>query len=322
MNAPRLPHRDEEMATSDPPSPEPPGRLSVPIAWMAVNTLATVGIVFINKAIFSDASWRDSQLTFACFHFCVTWITLFVLASPGFACFAAPRRPPIRHLLPLALAMCLNVILPNCSLAFSSVTFYQVARVLLTPVVALVNFLLYGATLPLLAGLALVPACLGVGIVSYYDSLPAADVSIKTTSPLGVVFALTGVLASSFYTVWIASYHRKLQMSSMQLLYSQAPIASLMLLYVIPFLDALPDPSGVFASLINISQFFIVAHTGPVSSTVVGHVKTCTIVCIGWIVSGRSAGDRALVGVCLALAAIVVWVIPFLKCHMRRLPPT
>ncbi|RDA84251.1 hypothetical protein CP532_1982 [Ophiocordyceps camponoti-leonardi (nom. inval.)] len=319
MITPRLLQKDEEIAISEPPSSEPPPRLSVAIAWMAVNTLATVGIVFTNKAIFSDASWRDSQLTFACFHFCVTWITLSFLASPGFACFAAPRRAPIRHLLPLALAMCLNVILPNCSLAFSSVTFYQVARVLLTPVVALVNFLLYGATLPLVAGLALVPACLGVGIVSYYDSLPAADMSIKTTSPLGIFFAMTGVLASSFYTVWIASYHRKLQMSSMQLLYSQAPIASLMLLYVIPFLDTLPDPvhvsgsrwlmiilSGVFASLINISQFFIVAHTGPVSSTVVGHVKTCTIVCIGWIVSGRSAGDRALVGVCLAIAAIVV----------------
>ncbi|PFH60688.1 hypothetical protein XA68_10526 [Ophiocordyceps unilateralis] len=315
---------DEELGlTVNDDSPSP--RLAVAVAWMAVNTLATVGIVFTNKAIFSDPSWRQSQLTFASFHFFVTWITLLVLANPTFAYFA-PRRVSVRHLLPLALAMCLNVILPNCSLAFSSVTFYQVARVLLTPAVALVNFVLYGATLPPLAGLALVPVCLGVGIVSYYDSLPAADAHIKTTSPLGVVFAMAGVLASSLYTVWIASYHKKLQMTSMQLLYSQAPIASFMLLYAIPFLDTLPDPShvstprwlmvilsGAFASLINMSQFFIVAHTGPVSSTVVGHVKTCTIVCIGWIVSGRSAGDRALVGVFLAMAAILLYSIVMLK---------
>ncbi|PHH75375.1 hypothetical protein CDD80_2440 [Ophiocordyceps camponoti-rufipedis] len=320
---PLSPSVDEELALRPRDEASPP--LAVSVAWMAVNTLATVGIVFTNKAIFSDASWRLSQLTFACFHFFVTWITLLVLASPALA-FFVPRRVPIRHLLPLALAMCLNVILPNYSLAFSSVTFYQVARVLLTPVVALLNFVLYGATLPPLAGLALVPACMGVGIVSYYDSLPAADTSIKTTSPLGVAFAMAGVLASSLYTVLIASYHKKLQMSSMQLLYSQAPMASFMLLYMIPFLDTLPDPShvsasrwlmvmlsGAFASLINISQFFIVAHTGPVSSTVVGHVKTCTIVCIGWIVSGRSADDRALVGVFLAMAAILVYSIVMLE---------
>lgn len=242
---PLSPFADEELALC--PRDEASPSLAVSIAWMVVNTLATVGIVFTNKAIFSDASWRLSQLTFACFHFFVTWITLLVLASPALA-FFVPRRVPLRHLLPLALAMCLNVILPNCSLAFSSITFYQVARVLLTPVVAILNFFLYGATLPPLAGLALIPACLGVGIVSYYDSLPAIDASIKTTSPLGVAFAMAGVLASSLYTVWIASYHKKLQMSSMQLLYSQAPMASFMLLYIIPFLDTLPDPSRVSAS--------------------------------------------------------------------------
>ncbi|KAM4055298.1 triose-phosphate transporter [Hirsutella rhossiliensis] len=298
-------------------TPADPPSLIVAAVWMTVNTLATVGIVFTNKAIFLDSSWRLSQLTFASFHFFVTWITLFALSRPTFAYFT-PRRASIHSLLPLAVAMCLNVVLPNLSLAFSSVTFYQLARILLTPTVALINYILYGATLPPLAIATLVPACLGVGMVSYYDSLPAADASIKTTSPLGVIFAFVGIVASSLYTVWIASHHRTLQMSSMQLLYNQAPIASFILLYIIPFLDTFPDwmhvsasrwmmigLSGLFASLINISQFFIVAQTGPVSSTVVGHVKTCSIVCIGWIMSGRATSDRALVGVFLAIAAII-----------------
>lgn len=136
--------------------------------------------------------------------------------------------------------MALNVILPNLSLAFSSVTFYQVARILLTPCVAAMNFVLYRSTLPMNAILALVPACAGVGIVSYYDSLPTDDANVKTTSGLGVIFAFTGIFASSLYTVWIASYHRKLQMSSMQLLFNQAPVSAFMLLYVIPFVDTFP----------------------------------------------------------------------------------
>lgn len=144
-------------------------------------------------------------------------------------------------MIPLSVTMCLNVILPNLSLAFSSVTFYQIARILLTPTVAVMNFVLYRATLPRAAIVSLIPACFGVGMVSYYDSLPQADSKIRTTSPLGVIFAFAGIFASSLYTVWIGSYHKKLNMSSMQLLYNQAPIASFMLLYIIPFLDTFPE---------------------------------------------------------------------------------
>lgn len=203
--------------------------------------------VFVNKAIFSDPSLKLAQLTFAAFHFTITWFTLYVLSRPRFA-FFAPRRASVRDILPLSIAMALNVILPNLSLAFSTVTFYQVARILLTPCVALMNYVLYHQTLPTNAIIALVPACAGVGIVSYYDSLPAADANIKTTSGLGVIFAFAGIFASSLYTVWIASYHRKLQMSSMQLLFNQAPVSAFMLLYVIPFVDTFPVWSTVSVS--------------------------------------------------------------------------
>ncbi|KAG7145654.1 Solute carrier family 35 member E3 like protein [Verticillium longisporum] len=180
------------------------------------------------------------------------------------------------------------------------------------------NFVLYRATLPPAAIAALIPACFGVGMVSYYDTRPTSDAAIHSTSVLGVVFAFTGIFASSLYTVWIASYHRKLEMSSMQLLHNQAPIAAFLLLYAIPFVDnfpvwsevALPRwililISGLCASLINISQFFIVAQTGPVSSTVVGHVKTCTIVALGWMISGRGVDDASIFGVLIAIGGIV-----------------
>lgn len=70
--------------------------------------------------------------------------------------------------------MCLNVVLPNLSLAFSTVTVYQLCRVLLTPMTAIINFIFYRATIPRLAAVALIPVCLGVGVTSYYDTKPAA----------------------------------------------------------------------------------------------------------------------------------------------------
>ncbi|KAI1104241.1 integral membrane protein [Jackrogersella minutella] len=295
------------------------------VFWIVVNTVATIGIVFTNKAIFSDPSLKLAQLTFAAFHFFMTWLLLFTLSRPRFA-FFSHRHISLRDIIPLSVAMSLNVILPNLSLAFSTVTFYQVARILLTPTVATMDFVLYKAILPRNAIIALIPACLGVSMVSYYDSLPTDDTSVKTTSGLGVIFAFSGIFASSLYTVWIKSYQRKLQVSSMQLLFNQAPVSALLLLYAIPFVDTFPIwtevpvdrwfmilMSGIFASLINLSQFFIVGHTGPVSSTVVGHLKTCLIVALGWATSGRSVGDKSVIGVIIAIGGIITYSIVMLR---------
>src|SRR6187402_1166480 len=167
--------------------------------------------------------------------------------------------------------MCLNVVLPNLSLAFSSVTVYQLCRVLLTPMTAIINYVFFSATIPRNAALALIPVCIGVGITSYYDTKPTTS-DVQTTSTIGVIFALSGVCASSAYTVLIGAYHKKLQMSSSQLLLNQAPISSIMLMFAVPIVDKIPVlgdvpqyrwmmilMSGGFAALINISQFFIIA---------------------------------------------------------------
>ncbi|KAI0191460.1 triose-phosphate transporter family-domain-containing protein [Xylaria flabelliformis] len=309
------------------PVPEPPSQAGIVRVsfWIVVNTLATIGIVFTNKAIFSDPSLKLAQLTFAAFHFFMTWLLLYTLSRPRFAYFT-PRRTTIREVIPLSIAMSLNVILPNLSLAYSSITFYQVARILLTPTVATMDFFLYHTTLPRNAVMALVPACLGVGIVSYYDSLPTDDAHVKTTSSIGVLFAFCGIFASSIYTVWIKSYQRKLQISSMQLLLNQAPVSAFLLLYVIPFADIFPTwslvplnrwlmilMSGMFAALINLSQFFIIGQTGPVSSTVVGHLKTCLIVTLGWVTSGRSVGDKSILGVFVAIGGIISYSVVMLR---------
>ncbi|KUJ18787.1 putative solute carrier family 35 member E3 [Mollisia scopiformis] len=280
---------------------------------------STIGIVFTNKAIFNDPNFKMMQTSFACFHFICTGLTLYVVSRPRIGAFV-PKRAGIVEMLPLAFSMCLNVVLPNLSLAFSTVTVYQLCRVLLTPMTAIINFVFYHATIPVNAALALIPVCLGVGITSYYDIKPSSEpTTVENTSLTGVIFALSGVLASSAYTVLIGAYHKKLSMSSSQLLLNQAPISSVMLMFAIPIVDKIPDltivpeyrwamivMSGGFASLINISQFFIVAGSGPVSSTVVGHLKTVSIVGIGWAVSGKSVTDMSALGVLMTIGGIVV----------------
>lgn len=55
--------------------------------------------------------------------------------------------------------------------------------------------------------------------------------------------------------------------------------------------------SGFFACLINVTQFFIIDRAGPLSSTVIGHTKTCSIIILGWMVSGRSLADKSALGI-------------------------
>lgn len=202
--------------------------------------------MFTNKAIFSDPKLRLNQSTFAAFHFSVTALTLYIASRPSVGMFT-PSRASFISMIPLGLAMCLNVVLPNLSLAFSSVAFYQIVRVLLTPLTAIINFVFYGTSIPRRAVYCLIPICCGVVMVSYYDTRPVRGVrtKVQTTSPTGVFFAFAGVVASSLYTVWIGTYHKKFNMNSMQLLFNQAPISAFLLLYVIPFTDTPPHWGSV-----------------------------------------------------------------------------
>ncbi|KAJ3454703.1 hypothetical protein MRS44_013303 [Fusarium solani] len=322
-----LPYEQEKVDKPETPEAEPVKKSSTlkSVVWTLVNVLATVLIVFTNKAIFSDKSLKHVQLSFATFHFTITWLALYVLSHERFG-FFTPQNASFGRTAPLSIAMALNVVFPNLSLAYSSVAFYQIARILMTPAVAAMDYVMYKVTLPLRACLTLIPACLGVGMVSYYDSRPTNNTTIKTTSELGVMFAFLGVFFSSLYTVWISAFRRRLNMTSMQLLFNQAPISAFMLLYVIPFVDRFPVwgdvslnrwvlilMSGFFAVLINVSQFFIVAEMGPVTSTVVAHSKTCIIVALGWVYSGRTVADKCVIGLLMALLGIIAYSIVMLR---------
>lgn len=60
--------------------------------------------------------------------------------------------------------------------------------------------------------------------------------------------------------------------------------------------------------LINVSQFYIITHAGPVSSTVVGHLKTVLIIGLGWIVKHEGVGPESALGIGLAVVGIIGYV--------------
>lgn len=239
------------------------GTAAIVSAWTNINDPELIRAkVFVNKRIFSDASLKHAQVTFAAFHFAVTFSLLYALSRTSIPMFHA-KRIDSYLVVPLALAMIFNVVLPNASLANSSIQFYQVARVLLTPCVATLNYVLYKAKIPKYAALMLVPVCVGVAVVSYFDTQPTGEAKVKGTNVWGVIFAFTGVFASSIYTVWIAKYHKTLECTSVQLLMNQAPMSVLILLYVIPF----SDDVTVWRSTESHSWYLILLVKSPLTIT-------------------------------------------------------
>ncbi|RHZ61427.1 putative solute transporter [Aspergillus thermomutatus] len=236
--------------------------------WTTVNIVSTVAIIFTNKSIFVNESFGNCQIAFASFHFFITGFTLWMASRPWCGVFAA-KRVPVHETLHLAVLMCLQVILQNLSLAYSSVIFHQLVRLLLTPLTALLNYLLYRATIPRASIIPLIVLCGGVGTISYYDALPTTDGKV-TASSRGAVFAFTGVIASSNERGY--------------------------------------TPSGILACLVNLSQFIIIDAVGPVSSTVIGHLKTCIIVGLGWALSDRPISKESLVGILMALTGMTLYV--------------
>ena len=70
------------------------------LTWTAINMLATIGIVFTNKAIFDDPNFKLMQTSFASFHFVCTGLTLWVVSRKSIGAFV-PKRAGVVEMLPV-----------------------------------------------------------------------------------------------------------------------------------------------------------------------------------------------------------------------------
>lgn len=63
------------------------------------------------------------------------------------------------------------------------------------------------------------------------------------TSALGASIAVAAFTVTAFYQVWIGKKIKDFNVSSPQLLLNQAPISVLILAFMVPFFDTMPDVS-------------------------------------------------------------------------------
>ncbi|KAM3833561.1 solute carrier family 35 member E3 isoform 1-T1 [Vipera latastei] len=160
-----------------------------------------------------------------------------------------------------------------------------------------------------------IPITLGVFLNSYYD--------VKF-SFLGMIFAALGVIVTSLYQVWVGAKQHELQVNSMQLLYYQAPMSCGMLLCVVPFFEPVFGEGGIFgpwtlsamsmvlvsgiiAFMVNLSIYWIIGNTSPVTYNMFGHFKFCITLMGGYLLFKDPLSINQGLGITCTLFGILAY---------------
>ncbi|KAG5480625.1 hypothetical protein LSCM1_06329 [Leishmania martiniquensis] len=275
------------------------------IFCLCLNAFSSIAIVYTNKVIFKQHAFEYGTLLTA-IHFFITALGLFVCRLMGVF---EPKRLPIIKILPLCLGFCGFVALTNVSLVYNSVGFYQLIKVLTTPMLVIIQTLFYQKTFSTKVKLSLTVTCIGVGL---------ATVSDASATLAGTLVALSALLITCMYQIWVGTKQSELRCDSFQLLYNQAPLSCLMLLPVAYFADDLPNKyfapcgptifliafSGFLAFFVNISIFLVIGKTSPVTYNVLGHFKLCVILSLGFLFFDDEMNLRILIGIVTTLLGV------------------
>ncbi|CAJ1007638.1 putative Triose-phosphate Transporter family [Leishmania naiffi] len=274
--------------------------------YMGLNALSSIGIVYTNKVIFVRYGFTYGTLLTA-IHFLITTLGLFICRMMGVF---EPKRVPVAKILPLCLGFCGFVTLTNLSLIFNSIGFYQLTKVLTTPMLVVIQTLYYQKTFSTKVKLSLTAICIGVSL---------ATVSDATANAAGTLIGLSALFITCMYQIWVGTKQKEFQCDSFQLLYNQASLSCAMLLPIAYFADDLAHKyyapcwptvlliifSGFLAFLVNISIFLVIGKTSPVTYNVLGHFKLCVILSLGFLGFGDPINARIFFGIIITLFGVV-----------------
>jgi solute carrier family 35 protein E3 len=281
------------------------------IGFMAFNFFSSVSIIVVNKKVFRDGFSFGTFLTVI--HFIFTFFGLHALSHLGWF---EIKKVKFRQILPLVFAFCGFVVFNNLSLQYNSVGVYQLMKVLTTPVIAVVQTLFYDAPLDNRLKVTLIPICIGVGMATVND---------LDLNKVGLTYAVLGLFSTSFYQIWVKTRQQDLGLNSYQLLYYQAPLSAVVVLFLVPIFDQLNGATGlleysytipalldisftaVLAFCVNISIYLVIGNTSPISYNVLGHFKLCVILLSGWLFFKEDMNSKKLMGTMLAFTGVVAY---------------
>ncbi|CAK9826763.1 Solute carrier family 35 member E3 [Anthophora retusa] len=276
--------------------------------YLILNIFFSIVIVLLNKWLYVHTGFPN--ITLSMIHFVITFIGLIICEKFDVFCI---KDVAIKEMFLIAMTFCGFVVLTNLSLAYNTVGTYQVAKMLTTPCVIITQMIFYKKHFSILVKLTLIPIILGVVINFYYDI---------QFNVIGTIYATMGVLVTSLYQVMINRKQRDFQMDPMQLLYYQAPLSAVMLFFIVPFLEPVEQTfarswsvvdiimvvlSGIVAFFVNLTSYWIIGKTSPLTYNMVGHSKFCLLLLGGSLIFHETLAINQVIGITLTLVGIILY---------------
>ncbi|ELU12275.1 hypothetical protein CAPTEDRAFT_114690 [Capitella teleta] len=281
---------------------------SVITLCLVLNVCLSISIVMLNKTVYTYYSFPNMTMT--CIHFIFTTIGMVICKMLGIF---TPKSLPIGKMIPISLTFCGFVVLTNLSLQTNSVGTYQLIKTMTTPCIIALQTVFYKRSFSTKVKFTLIPISTGVFLNSYFD---------LRFNILGICYASAGVLVTSLYQVWVGEKQTEFKVNSMQLLYYQAPLSALCVACVVPFFEPvfgvgglfgpwayqaiiLVSITGIVAFAVNLSIFWIIGNTSPLTYNMVGHLKFCLTLAGGFILFADPLRPVQLGGILLTFSGIV-----------------
>mmetsp|Transcript_110926 Transcript_110926/g.312724 ORF Transcript_110926/g.312724 Transcript_110926/m.312724 type:complete len:338 (-) Transcript_110926:98-1111(-) len=294
-------------------SPAPPGGPGPPlvgILGIVLNVCATTGVVISNKALLTRQRF-PFIITGLCLNFCTTFLVL--ATSVRLGVFSA-KQLPIRDRWLVALTAVFTILFNNASVEANSVGTYQMAKLLIVPCIIFLERMRkihrqYTAKMYV----ALVLIAVGVGLSTITD----VELTMR-----GLAVGASSTILTAHYQIWQGSKQHEHGLTAQQITHSvmlpQILISmpsGLVLDVAAPWMkrflflppvgllerDAqgglvvLSGPGGplalglnlvvnnLLAVGINLSTYYLIGATSPVTYQVVGQLKTVLIIAFGYL---------------------------------------
>lgn len=210
----------------------------------------------------------------------------------------------------------ISILTLNLSLMLNTVSFYQIAKLLIIPFVCAIERFYLGRTFSREVVATIGVVIVGVAIVT------VEDLKLDITSA-GLIIAVISVVSSGLQQIFVRILQQKHKLSSHELLSNTAPAQAWSLIITGPFIDKIVSSDWVFnyhfsqggacilaiscllAVLVNISQFMCLGRFSAVSFQVLGHSKTVCVLMGGWLFLGDTITARKALGMATAVAGMI-----------------
>eukprot|EP01063_Lacrimia_lanifica_P004452 TRINITY_DN1249_c0_g2_i1.p1 TRINITY_DN1249_c0_g2~~TRINITY_DN1249_c0_g2_i1.p1 ORF type:complete len:347 (+),score=121.51 TRINITY_DN1249_c0_g2_i1:64-1104(+) len=286
----------------------------------AMNVVTCVSIVMVNKQLMSKAGYAFLfATTLSGAHFVITGVATRVMRrwKEGSQAVSTEKKSlPLMDLITFVVIANTSLVSLNVSLMVNKVSMYQIAKLAIPVITAVVERFWFGSSYSGAQYIAMLVTLIGISNVG------ADELKVGGDGYFGVIVAAVSAVSSSFQQILCGYYQRKNNMSSQEFLSAVSFPQGLSCLFLGPMIDYWLTGQHVLyynytsasvffiflscfnAIFVNASHFMCLGRFSAVTYQVLGHTKTVGVLYLGWMFFDGNLTEKQMMGGAMAVAGM------------------